>query len=181
MKKIFLLATISCYTSIAALAQNDHSSHQSQTTSPNTGTTTKATVTNGSSQQESLQLLSSYYNIKDALVSGNASAASAKAGEFMQTANSLNEKVLPVENKNALLKDAEQISKSKDIKQQRKLFAGFSNNMAALAKAVKLTTEPVYQQYCPMKKALWLSSSKAIKNPYFGNAMLTCGKVAETL
>lgn len=99
----------------------------------------------------------------------------------MQTANSLNEKVLPVENKNALLKDAEQISNSKDIKQQRELFAGFSNNMAALAKAVKLTTEPVYQQYCQMKKALWLSSSKAIKNPYFGNAMLTCGKNTETL
>lgn len=181
MKKLFLLATIGCYTSIAALAQHDHSSDQSQTTSPNTSTTTKATATNGSSQQESSQLLSSYYNIKDALVSGNASAASAKAGEFMQTANSLNEKVLPVENKNALLKDAEQISKSKDIKQQRELFAGFSNNMAALAKAVKLTTEPVYQQYCPMKKASWLSSNKAIKNPYFGSAMLTCGKVTETL
>lgn len=83
--------------------------------------------------------------------------------------------------RNALLKDAEEISKSKEIKQQRELFAGFSANMVALAKAVKLTAEPVYQQYCPMKKASRLSSNKAIKNPYFGNAMLTCGKVTETL
>jgi hypothetical protein len=181
VKKLFLLATLSCYTSIAALAQQDNSSHQSQTTSPNTSTTTKATVTDGSGQQESSQLLSLYYKIKDALITGNASAASANAGEFMQTANSLNEKVLPVENKNALLKDAEQISKSKNINQQRELFAGFSNNMTALAKAVKLTTEPVYQQYCPMKKVSWLSSNKAIRNPYLGSAMLTCGQNIETL
>lgn len=126
-------------------------------------------------------LLTSYYSIKDALVSGNATAASAKAEEFVQTANTLDDKALPVENKNALLKDAAQISKSKDIKQQRELFAGFSANMVALAKAVKLTTEPVYQQYCPMKKSSWLSSNKAIKNPYYGNAMLTCGKVTDTL
>ncbi|RYF82932.1 MAG: DUF3347 domain-containing protein, partial [Chitinophagaceae bacterium] len=35
--------------------------------------------------------------------------------------------------------------------------------------------------YCPMKKALWLSNEKAIKNPYYGSAMLTCGKVTETI
>ncbi|MGI8637861.1 MAG: DUF3347 domain-containing protein [Segetibacter sp.] len=126
-------------------------------------------------------LLTTYYSIKDALVSGNAVAASSQAKEFIKVVSIPDEKSLPVEYKNALLKDAEQISQSKDIKQQREFFAGFSNNMAALAKAVKLTKEPVYQQYCPMKKASWLSSSKAIKNPYFGNAMLTCGKVTETL
>jgi hypothetical protein len=32
-----------------------------------------------------------------------------------------------------------------------------------------------------MKKASWLSSEAAIKNPYFGSAMLTCGKVTATL
>jgi len=53
--------------------------------------------------------------------------------------------------------------------------------MYALAKAVKLTADPVYYTYCPMKKAYWLSSEPTIKNPYFGNAMLTCGKVEETL
>lgn len=126
-------------------------------------------------------LLTTYYSIKDALVSGNAVAASSQAKEFIKTAGTSDEKSLPVEYKNELLKDAEQILQSKDIKQQRELFAGLSNNMTALVKAVKLTTEPVYQQYCPMKKASWLSSSKAIKNPYFGNTMLTCGKNTETL
>lgn len=121
-------------------------------------------------------LLTSYYSIKDALASGNAAAASSKAGEFITAASSADEKILPAENYTALLKDADQLAKSKDIKQQREIFAGFSTSMLALAKAVKLSKDPVYQQYCPMKKASWLSSNKAIKNPYSGSAMLTCGK-----
>jgi len=135
-----------------------------------------------STQQYQLsQLLSQYYNIKDALVAGNGTEASAKAEEFIKTANSIDYKLISEGNINALLKDATPISETKDIKIQREHFANLSNNMATLVKAVKFTTEPIYQAYCPMKKANWLSSDKAIKNPYYGNAMLTCGKVVETI
>jgi hypothetical protein len=135
-----------------------------------------------STQQYQLsQLLSQYYNIKDALVAGNGTEASAKAEEFIKTANSIDYKLISEGNINALLKDATPISEIKDIKIQREHFANLSNNMVTLAKAMKLTTQPIYQAYCPMKKANWLSSDKAIKNPYYGNAMLTCGKVVETI
>ena len=135
-----------------------------------------------STQQYQLsQLLTQYYNIKDALVAGNSSAASAKAGEFIKIANTIDYKLISEGNLNALLKDATPISETKDIKKQRELFSNLSNNMAALAKSVKLTTEPIYQAYCPMKKANWLSSDKTIKNPYYGSAMLTCGQVIETI
>lgn len=135
-----------------------------------------------STQQRQLsQLLSQYYNIKDALVAGNGNDASTKAGEFIKTANSIDHKLISEENINALLKDATPISETKDINKQREHFANLSNNMVSLAKAVKLDTAPIYQQYCPMKKTNWLSSDKAIKNPYYGNAMLTCGKVVETI
>jgi hypothetical protein len=80
-----------------------------------------------------------------------------------------------------LLKDASAISSNKDLKEQRIRFAPFSENMIALAKTVKLSAEPVYQQYCPMKKASWLSKEQGIKNPYYGSAMLTCGSVKATL
>jgi hypothetical protein len=53
--------------------------------------------------------------------------------------------------------------------------------MIVLAKAVKLSSDPIYEAYCPMKKASWLSSEKVIKNPYYGSAMLTCGSVRDTL
>jgi hypothetical protein len=133
------------------------------------------------SKSEPAQLLSIYYDIKDALVSGNASTASAKAGDFVKALNSIDTKIVAEANRDALLKDIAVISTSKDLKEQRVSFAPFSENMIALAKTVKLSTEPVYQQYCPMKKASWLSNQQAIKNPYYGSSMLTCGSVKATL
>ena len=127
------------------------------------------------------QLLHSYYDIKNALVAGNANTTSASAEQFLKTVNAIDYKVISEGNINTLLKDATAISESKDLSQQRMHFANLSTNMFAVAKAVKLTTEPIYYVYCPMKKTHWLSSEAAIKNPYYGSAMPTCGKVEETL
>jgi hypothetical protein len=139
------------------------------------------TFAQDSTNNRSSQLLHSYYDIKNALVAGNASAASTKAQDFLKNINSIDKKVIPEGNAEALLKNATAISESKDLKEQRMHFANLSTNMFAVAKAVKLTTQPIYYVYCPMKKTYWLSSEAAIKNPYFGNAMLTCGKVTETI
>lgn len=127
------------------------------------------------------QLLTLYYDVKDALVGGNANVAATKAAEFVKTANTLDANALPDEKRSALIKTAGDISKTKDIKKQREYFAGLSDQMFVLAKATSLSSEPVYKAYCPMKKAGWLSSEPSIKNPYYGSAMLTCGKVVETL
>ncbi len=127
------------------------------------------------------KLLHSYYDIKDALVAGNAATASLKATDFANHLNTIDSKVISQDKSSTLLKDASDISGSKDIKHQREHFAKFSENMVALVKSVKLTSDPVYEAYCPMKKAYWLSNEKVIKNPYFGSAMLTCGSVKETL
>lgn len=133
------------------------------------------------SKTDPSQLLTLYYDIKDALVGGNAITASAKAEDFVKTLNSVDINTFNEAGRNALLKDATHIFESKDIKHQREHFAPFSDNMIALAKTVKLSAEPVYQQYCPMKKSSWLSNQQAIKNPYYGSAMLTCGSVKATL
>lgn len=144
-----------------------------------------ASVTNSfgqtTSKKDPSQLLTLYYDIKDALVGGNANTASAKAEDFVKAMNSIDINALNEASREALLKDASHISETKDIKLQREHFAPFSDNMIALAKTVKLSAEPVYQQYCPMKKSSWLSNQQAIKNPYYGSAMLTCGSVKATL
>jgi hypothetical protein len=127
------------------------------------------------------QLLTAYYGIKDALVNGHASAAASSATSFIQAVNAANNETVKDEIRSSLLKDANKISQSKDLTVQREMFATLSTTMIALAKSVKLSPEPVYLQYCPMKKSSWLSNTKAIKNPYYGNAMLTCGNVKETL
>jgi len=129
----------------------------------------------------SSQLLTAYYQLKDNLVKSNATASTVSAGVLVQAINAADKEILKDDIRASLLKDASAIAQSGDIKVQREKFSTLSNNMFELAKSVKLSTEPVYQQYCPMKKASWLSNDKAIKNPYYGSAMLTCGSVKETL
>lgn len=59
----------------------------------------------------------------------------------------------------------------------------FKNISAELQTAVQnqghKTT--LYVQYCPMKDATWLSETEEIRNPYYGAAMLTCGRIEKIL
>ncbi len=142
---------------------------------------TQSSFAQDSTKTQPAQLLKSYYNLKDALVGSNATLAAANADELVKAINNTGKQTIDNDARASLLKDADAIAQSKDIKVQREKFATLSNNMFELAKAVKLSAEPVYQQYCPMKKASWLSNDMAIKNPYYGNAMLTCGSVKTTL
>jgi hypothetical protein len=82
---------------------------------------------------------------------------------------------------NKLAFDARHMSESKAISHQREHFTSLSANLFTLAKQVRLSRQPIYEDYCPMKKAYWLSGDAAIKNPYFGSSMLTCGKVSTTI
>lgn len=125
--------------------------------------------------------LSSYYNIKNALVEDKAQAASESAKAFIQNINGISYQVISEGNVNTLLKDAGFIADAKNIETQRKAFANFSINVIAVVKALQLNVQPAYVQYCPMEKAYWLSNSKVIENPYYGKNMLHCGEVVETI
>ncbi|HEY0054706.1 MAG TPA: DUF3347 domain-containing protein [Pedobacter sp.] len=121
--------------------------------------------------------LSIYYGVRDALTSGNTTIATAKAQEL----KSAFEGVKSLDLKTSLQKNAGLISLAKSIKTQREAFASLSLDMISLIKVEKLSTEPIYQVVCPMQNNSWLSSEKVVKNPYYGSAMLTCGKVVATL
>ena len=126
-------------------------------------------------------ILAAYYGVKNALISGNAATAVTKAKEFQTAINAATADQLTGAQKDKLLFDARHIGESNDIAHQREHFANLSENLYALVKAAKFNSAPVYRDYCPMKKSYWLSESAAIKNPYYGNQMLTCGEVKETL
>jgi hypothetical protein len=143
--------------------------------------TTTVTAQDSAFNNKAGALLVHYYNLKNALVAGDAGSAASNADLFIRAANTIDYKLIPEGNINALLNDATRISVTKDLKKQRLYFANFSANMIAIAKSVKLTAAPLYEAYCPMKKASWLSAEKEIRNPYYGSAMLTCGKIIETI
>lgn len=123
------------------------------------------------------KLYQNYLNIKNQLVADHSDGASKAANEFIKSASMVDYKVLSEGNLNVLRKDASQIAESRSIETQRENFDQLSKNMIALTKKFKLANESVFIQYCPMAKASWLSAEKAVKNPYYGSSMLTCGSV----
>jgi hypothetical protein len=133
-------------------------------------------------------LMPVYLSIKEALVNSEATTAAGKAAEFEKVLATIKADDLSTAErkqftglKSKLIKDAGQIAKSKDLEKQRASFETLSANLLLLAKSVKLSDQPVYTQYCPMKKASWLSTEKTIRNPYYGKQMLECGQIKETI
>ena len=120
---------------------------------------------NLSAQQIALApVLTDYYNVKDGLVGSDAKVTAEKAAELLKDINGVNMSAIPAKDhmafmslKDKLAFDARHISESTDINHQREHFTSLSANMASLAKQAHLSEQPVYQEYCPMKKASWLS------------------------
>jgi len=79
----------------------------------------------------------------------------------------------------------DKIIKSSDVEEQRLAFSDLSDGLYKTITMFKITGLNMYYQFCPMAKdsegAYWLSLDREIKNPYLGEAMLTCGETKETL
>lgn len=160
---------------------NDNHSHTGHNMSSmnETSTQTKSTLQ---------PLLTAYYAIKNALVASDASASAVAAGTLVSAMKSVDMGKMEMKQHMEFMKvntkiiaDAQKIADLKDLKKQREIFQSLSDNFYTMAKGVKLSSEPIYQQYCPMKKAAWLSNESAVKNPYYGSSMLTCGSVTDTI
>jgi len=77
------------------------------------------------------------------------------------------------------------IANSSDLKAQRTRFVTLSEQMIPVAVELEDKDRTLYVQYCPManqdRGAQWLSWQEEIRNPYYGDAMLTCGEVRRKL
>ena len=144
--------------------------------------------------QEASQLkavFDNYFALKDALVKTDGNTASASGAALLTALEAVEMGKLKMEEhtiwmkvEKALKTDAQHIKENKDTEHQRGHFMSLSKNMYELIKTAK-PAEIVYYQFCPMandgKGANWLSKESSIKNPYYGNQMLTCGKTVETI
>ena len=137
-------------------------------------------------------ILQIYLQMKNDLVNDDSNGA-ATAGKTMVLAINEFDKSILRDNEMKIFEDltadakenAEYIGeKAGDIKHQRELFGRLSKAMYELIKT-SAAGERIYVDYCPMfndkKEAIWLSETVEIKNPYFGNTMLTCGKITEKI
>lgn len=169
MKKTIMIALVALV-SFGAHAQHDHAAH---------GDSKDQAQAHVMFKDEKVGTAYAHYvHLKDALVASKSDEAKKAASELQKSLASLS-------NAKKASESASKISASTDLEDQRKEFSTLSNEMTSLVKAAKLSTGSIYLEYCPMANnnegAYWLSNEKQIKNPYFGDAMLKCGSVKETI
>jgi Cu(I)/Ag(I) efflux system membrane fusion protein len=71
------------------------------------------------------------------------------------------------------------------LEERRKKFESITELVWNLTRSIRFSGATIYYNFCPMafdnKGAYWLSSERLIQNPYFGDKMLTCGQVMDSL
>lgn len=168
MKKTKMIVLVAL-ASFGAYAQHDHAGHNEKKSDQSTVTFKNDKL--GTAYEH-------YIHLKDALVASN-------AGEAKTAADALQKSLVALSSGKKASDNAAKITASTDLDEQRTVFSDLSNEMKALVKEGKLTSGTLYVEYCPMANnnqgAFWLSNEKQIKNPYFGDSMLKCGSVKETI
>ncbi|WP_417214429.1 efflux RND transporter periplasmic adaptor subunit [Bizionia sp.] len=138
------------------------------------------------------QVFDDYILLKDALVSDDSKGAQQAGKQISQALKKVDMKLLSDEKahnhwmtiQKELETSASAIENSSDIATQRGHFKHLSAHMISSVQLFGVN-EQVYVQFCPMadnnKGAYWISLEKEILNPYYGEAMKTCGEVKATL
>ncbi|EAQ50010.1 MULTISPECIES: efflux RND transporter periplasmic adaptor subunit [Leeuwenhoekiella] len=143
-------------------------------------------------QNQLKRVFEDYILLKDALVNDNATEAQTAAKKIGQNLAKVDMKLLTNEEahnhwmtiQKELKNSANAIENNSDIATQRGHFKHLS---AHITSGIKLfgVNQKVYRDFCPMadnnKGAFWLSLEEEIRNPYYGEAMLKCGEVRETI
>lgn len=131
--------------------------------------------------------LPSYLKMKDALVASDASQVSAFAKATSEKLKAISTDDLGTMEKQHLTKSIEMldaIANNDILENQRAHFVILNENIVPIAMSIENSTN-YYIQKCPMannnKGAVWLSMEEEIRNPYYGDAMLTCGSVIDSL
>lgn len=127
--------------------------------------------------ESTAQLYNHYLGIKQALVETDATMAQNHAKKMIAALESN-------ESNQDIATAARNISTSTDINQQREAFSKLTAAMEPVLTGA-IESGEIYQQFCPMafegKGDYWYSNSEEIRNPYFGDKMLKCGRVEATI
>lgn len=175
--------------------RTDHSNMDHGNMSENSEMVERANASEGGTAAESENarvgnIVQNYLQVKDALVSDNQEEAASAGGRLVAAFEVFDIKGTESGQQQEMIdiiedakEHAEHIAES-DIVHQREHFHILSKDVRDML-AITGTDRNLYQQYCPMynnnKGAIWLSESKEVRNPYYGQKMLKCGEVQEEI
>ncbi|ADF54540.1 MAG: efflux RND transporter periplasmic adaptor subunit [Zunongwangia sp.] len=143
-------------------------------------------------QEQLKTVFDDYIMLKTALTNDQSEKAKTAAQTLQKSLTQVDLALLKDKNANnhwaqlekELKASSNEIAQTSDIKTQRNHFISLSAHLINAMKAFGINQE-IYIDFCPMANnnegAYWLSTEKEIQNPYYGQAMLNCGEVTETV
>jgi len=117
--------------------------------------------------ENQLPLVPLYQKVASALCADDLTAAKAAAGTLATEAVRLHH--------DRITASATVVAQAGDIAAARAAFKTLSQETIALARQQK----GYFILHCPMAEADWVQSTREVANPYYGQAMLSCGTVTE--
>ncbi|MET6991675.1 efflux RND transporter periplasmic adaptor subunit [Sediminicola arcticus] len=164
-----------------------HEGHTGSSMEGNTTTSMKMSISKGV-QKDFMSIITLYMEVKDALVASNPEKVSNSAKQALNGLKNIKETDLDKMTRGhvSIIKDKfSAIANNSNLENQRDHFIALSDNMIAISKNLDQVSTSLFIQNCPManknKGADWLSWEKEIRNPYYGEAMMTCGEVKQVI
>lgn len=165
---------------------------ESQSMDPSSIDKVEATQTPEAFKKQLATVVDTYMELKDAFVASREPDIESAAKKVLAVLEKVDMSLLKGDAHNNWMKllkpirdNLNGIVQMKGIEMKRSHFRILSDKLTEAVKSFGISSgETVYLEFCPMandnKGAFWLSLDKEIKNPYFGDKMLTCGEVKET-
>ena len=153
-------------------------------------------TTSGAFNESFARLLNNYFSLRDALVEADSVKVNASATTLQLNASNLKLDEIGGDTTGTIRETAklfaETISGSANalagedgLEAKRREFNMISDALWSLTRTVQYDGQKVYYLFCPMaldnSGGYWLSQTPDIGNPYYGNEMLTCGEVKDSL
>ena len=149
-------------------------------------------ATNSVFQAQLSNVTREYLRLKDALVKSDAGTAKSAAVSMQLALSSVDMKLVTGDAHMewmGYLKQLKSVTEtavaSKSLEDVRQAFSAMSAPLAGAIKRFGGNDTELYLQHCPMAfnnaGGDWLSDVEAVRNPYFGDRMLKCGRVMETI
>ncbi len=134
------------------------------------------------------EVVEAYLEVKNALVESDGDKAGGIGKRLLSTVKRVGGSHLQgdalstwKEQEKQIQVSVENLIKAKDLKEKRNHFEMLSNSLIAAVEFFGVNREGLFLNHCPMAAndtgAYWLSEFEAIKNPYYGAAMLQCGDI----
>ncbi|MGB7841332.1 MAG: efflux RND transporter periplasmic adaptor subunit [Salinimicrobium sp.] len=143
-------------------------------------------------KQQLDKLVNVYLDLKNALIEEEETKSAQLTGKFMEQLEKTDPATLTgkpkrfwEEKQRFMRKHAQLNMEAETLKKRRENFIYISEAMIKTIAAFGTGNKEVFVNYCPMANsnmgAYWISEGREIKNPYYGQAMLSCGEIVKKI